>query len=156
MGQMCYTNKMLSFVMTRKAKTGIEKFEKVKKDNPELSDLVDKRIKHLNERLEMFANPKQYRDDALEPLKKVLDSIEENMKDGGFLCGSNYTMADCMFTCLLARLNMIRLLPEIVENKPKLSAWWSKVQMRPSFKAAGIVKDPITFGTMAKKVCTIL
>ena len=156
MGQLAYTNKMLAFVMPKKVRTGIGKFEKVKKDNPELSDIVDKRIKHLNERLEMFANPKQYRDVALEPLKKVLDSIEENLKDGEFLCGSDYTMADCLFTCLLARLNMVHLLPEILTTKPKLSAWWSKVQMRPSFKDAGIVKDPMTLGTIAKKVCTVL
>ena len=156
MGQMCYTNKMIALVMPKKAKTGIEKLEKIKKDNPEFSVIVDKKIKHLNERLEMFANPKQYRDVALEPLKKVLDSIEENLKDGDFLCGSDYTMADCLFTCLLARLNMVHLLPEILTTKPKLSAWWSKVQERPSFKAAGIVKDPFTLGTLAKKTCTVL
>ena len=156
MGQMCYTNKLMALVMPKKVNIGIGKLEKMKKENPELSDVVDKRIQHLHERLQMFANPKQYRDDALVPLKKVLDSIEKNMKDGDFVCGSNYTMADCMFTCLLARLSMVHLLPEILTTRPKLSAWWNKVQMRSSFKAAGIVKDPITFGTIAKKACNIL
>ena len=153
---MCSTNKMMALVMPKKNKIGIEKMIKMKKEKPELSDIVDGKIQQLRGRSEMFVNPKQYRDDALEPLKKVLDSIEKNMKDGDFLCGPDYTMADSMFTCLLARLSMVHLLPDILSTKPKLSAWWNKVQMRSSFKAAGIVSDPITLGTLAKRVCNIL
>ena len=61
-----------------------------------------------------------------------------------------------MFTCLMARLNVVKLLEDQLKNKPNLALWWTKVQERPSFRAAGLVKDPIGIGTLAKKMCTIL
>ena len=89
---------------------------------------------------------------------QVLDSLEKKLNESGseFLCGANYTMADCMYTCMMARLNMVNLLEDQLKSKPKLALWWNRVQARPSFKAAGLVKEPISFSILAKKMCTIL
>ena len=50
----------------------------------------------------------------------------------------------------------IGILIEATDHRPKLTEWWGRVQSRPSFKEAGIVKDPLTMGTFVKKACTIL
>ena len=41
-------------------------------------------------------------------------------------------------------------------DRPKLGEWWARIEERPSFKEAGIVKEPIGLSTLAKKLCTIL
>ena len=92
----------------------------------------------------------------MKKIMKILDVIEENMKDGKLIYGSDYTLADCVFTCLLARLSAVNLLEDTLENRPKLSAWWNVVQGRPSFKSAGINKDPISIRTLFMKACVIL
>ena len=148
--QICLTNKIISRVIPKEAKAAIANFEQLKKESPELSDFADKRIKQWHDRLEIIANPEKFRNDALSPIKKLLDVIEENMKAGEFLCGSDYSILDCVFTCLLARLCAVNLLKGILETRPKLSSWWKVVQMRPSFKSAGVKKDPISLVAMIK------
>ena len=96
------------------------------------------------------------RNSALKKIITILDVIEENMKDGKFIYGSDYTLADCVFTCLLARLSAVNLLEDTLKTRPKLSAWWNVVQIRPSFKNAGIKKDPISIRTLLMKRCIIL
>ena len=95
------------------------------------------------------------KDESLGPIQEVLDQLEQRLNGNDFICGPDYSLADCLYTCLLARLSMIDLLKEQIANRPNLAIWWGKVQMRPSFKSAGIVAQGL-MGTMAKKFCTIL
>ena len=46
--------------------------------------------------------------------------------------------------------------PPFISDRPKLGEWWARIEKRPSFKAAGIVKEPLGLSTLAKKLCTIL
>ena len=74
-----------------------------------------------------------------------------NKHGSEFLCGANYTMADCMYTCMMARLNLVNLLEDQLKTKPKLALWWNRVQARPSFKAAGLFKEPLLSAWRPKK-----
>ena len=56
--------------MPKKLKLGIAKFEKLKKENPELENVIDKRIQHLHKRMKMFQNPLESQNEALEPLEQ--------------------------------------------------------------------------------------
>ena len=38
-------------------------------------------------------------------------------RGGPFLCGGEYTLADCLFTCVLARLGMISMLGETFKTR---------------------------------------
>ena len=138
-------------VIPKEAKAAIASFEKLKRDSPEFSEFADKRINQWHHRLEIIADPEKFRDEALKKIITILDVIEENMKDGKFIYGSDYTLA-----CLLARLSAVNLLEDTLETRPKLSAWWNVVQGRPSFKSAGINKDPISIRTLFMKACVIL
>ena len=87
-------------------------------------------------------NPKT-RDDKLvnEKLSEVnlrLDQLDKMLADSGFACGADFTLADCalaptiFFTALLP---MFGAKPPL-EGRPKLAAWWTHVQTRPSVKKA--------------------
>ena len=54
------------------------------------------------------------------PLNSALDNLEKKLEESGgpFLCGGKYTLADCLFTCVLARLGMISMLGETFKSRP--------------------------------------
>merc|ERR1711874_966945 len=106
---------------------GLAKLEKSKIAKPELSSEFDQKIASLKERLGR----------------------------GQFVCGETYSLADCLYTCTLARLAMLGLLDNLLTERPKLAKWWTAMQARQSFKSAGIV----SFGlgqVIIKKMCVIL
>ena len=106
-------------------------------------------------KLSEINTPLKAKEESLGQIQEVLDQLEQRLNGNDFICGPDYSLADCLYTCLLARLSMIDLLKEQIANRPNLANWWGKVQVRPSFKSAGIVAQGI-MGTMAKKFCTIL
>ena len=109
-----------------------------------------------SEKLSEIKPPLKAKEESLGQIQEVLDQLEQRLNNRNyFICGPDYSLADCLYTCLLARLSMIDLLKEQIANRPNLAIWWGKVQMRPSFKSAGIVAQGL-LGTMAKKFCTIL
>ena len=112
---------------------------------------ISAKVKKLPE----INTPLKAKEESLGPIQEVLDQLEQRLTGNDFICGPDYSLADCLYTCLLARLSMIDLLKDQIANRPNLATWWGKVQMRPSFKSAGIVAQGI-MGTMAKKFCTIL
>lgn len=67
-----------------------------------------------------------------------LDQLEQHLVAGGFAVGAEFTLADCALapTTFFA----VNLLPGFgckpLEGRPKLTAWWSRVQTRPSVKKA--------------------
>jgi len=88
-------------------------------------------------------NPKT-RDDKIvnENLSEVnlrLDQLDKMLSDGGFASGAEFTLADCalaptiFFTVNL--LGMFGAKPPL-EGRPKVAAWWTHVQTRPSVKKA--------------------
>ena len=54
------------------------------------------------------------------PLRAALDTIEEKIEDGYFICGKNYTMADSLFTCILARLSMVGILDAELKTRNEI------------------------------------
>ena len=69
-------------------------------------------------------------------LKNRIGQLEKMLADGGFACGSEFTLADCalaptiFFTTNLGPAFGLKPL----DGHPKLAAWWSHVQTRPSVK----------------------
>ena len=59
------------------------------------------------------------------PLNSALDTLERKLEESGgpFLCGGEYTLADCLFTCVLARLGLISMLGETFKNRKGLCNW---------------------------------
>ena len=74
--------------------------------------------------------------EKLTDLKNRIDQLEKMLADGGFACGSEFTLADC---ALVPTFFFITNLGpafgvNALDGQPKLSAWWTHVQSRPAVK----------------------
>lgn len=86
-------------------------------------------------------NPKS-RDDKvvtekLTELQGRLDQLEAMLADGGYAAGADFTLADCALAPTI--FFVVNMLPGFgakppLEGRPRLTAWWAKVQERPSVK----------------------
>ena len=104
MGTMLSSNKVMAAIGPRKLKSAIARLEKMKSDHPDLEAAIQAKIVQKEEQQEMFSNPQKAKELALGKVIAVLDHLEESLeKEGDFLCGPSYTLADALFTCLLAR-----------------------------------------------------
>ena len=66
----------------------------------------------------------------------LLENVDQKLIDGRrFIMGSSYTLADVVATALLARVHFIS---QDVMFTPGVSAYWKRLQARPSFKAANV------------------
>jgi len=148
-------NKFMATIINKKMSGGLAKLEKSKIANPDLSSELDKKIAALKERMKIFQDPQKTQDEALAKMMTVLDRLEERLGRAQFVCGETYSLADCLYTCTLARLAMVGLLDNLLTQRPRLARWWAAVQVRQSFKKAGIV----SFGlgqVLIKRMCVIL
>ena len=74
-------------------------------------------------------------------LQTRLDQLEAMLAPGGFAAGADFTLADCALAPTVFFIT--NMLPGFgakppLEGRPKLTAWWTKVQTRPSVgKALG-------------------
>jgi len=68
--------------------------------------------------------------------KNRVDQLEKMLADGGFACGANFTLADCALAPTM--FFVTNLMPvfgvNALDGHPKLTAWWTHVQTRPSVK----------------------
>jgi len=158
MGTLLSDNKLMAFIMPRKLKSAIARLEEMKNNHPDLELVIENKIEQKKSQLKMIGDPLKAKESSLGELKVVLDQLEKNLKETGleFLCGSRYSLADALFTCLLARLSMINLIEGQLRGRPCLAEWWSRVQVRDSFVKAGIFSTGITPGFVLKKFCIIL
>ena len=77
--------------------------------------------------------------ERLTEVNQRLDQLESMLAASGFACGADFTLADCALApTMFFATNM---LPGFgakppLEGRPKLAAWWTQVQTRPSVKKA--------------------
>ncbi|HUY26802.1 MAG TPA: glutathione S-transferase family protein [Candidatus Binataceae bacterium] len=88
-------------------------------------------------------NPKTRDDkvvnDKLTELNGRLDQLDKMLSDGGFACGSDFTLADCALApTMFFAVNLVGMFgaKPPLEARPKIAAWWTHVQTRPSVKKA--------------------
>ena len=67
--------------------------------------------------------------------EKLLDSIEAAMKDGPYIAGSSYSLADIAAIPYIWRLDQLKL-AQMWEKRLGVAAWYDRMQQRPSFSIA--------------------
>jgi glutathione S-transferase len=72
--------------------------------------------------------------DALHQHQKLLDGIEVAIKDGPYLAGEHWSVADGAATPYVWRLDKLKL-ARMWNDRPGVLAWYERVRSRPSFKA---------------------
>lgn len=103
----------------------------------ECPDLADKY--HLKLR-SAYATEEQLKDKEMinssnELLIKILDAAEGQLSSTNFLAGGAFSMADCMFIPILARINLLNLEEEYICSRSHLLDYWNRVKKRPSYHA---------------------
>ena len=76
-------------------------------------------------------------DDKLKELGGRLDQLEQMLPSSGFAAGPEFSLADCALaptTFFLVNFLPVFGAKPALEGRPKLAAWWSHVQTRPSVK----------------------
>ncbi|EFJ13730.1 hypothetical protein SELMODRAFT_446164 [Selaginella moellendorffii] len=86
---------------------------------------------------------------ALEELLKDTDAIQANREHlvglledaeaelaatNNYLAGESFSMADVMFSPLLARIELMKQEKEMIHTRPHLMVYWAKVKTRESYK----------------------
>ena len=73
--------------------------------------------------------------EKLAEVKTRLDQLETMLSAGPYALGSAFTLADCALVPTFFFMNLMLPMiggPAFTEGRPKLAAWWTKVQERPS------------------------
>jgi len=73
--------------------------------------------------------------DAIRQHQKLLDGIEAAIKNGPYLAGQQWSLADAAATPYVWRLDKLKL-ARMWDDRPGVLAWYDRVRSRPSFKAA--------------------
>ena len=104
-GTLLTSNRVMAMVVPRKARRELKALEKMKKEHPEMKEVIENKIEMKKTQISGYEAPQELKDFALVKMVGLLDKLEVELgrSQGSFLCGG-YTLADTLFTCTLARL----------------------------------------------------
>ncbi len=123
---------------TRMLQKRLTALEHYKKERPELMKLYEAKIESVKALKEKAEN----RDTILEIEKrteKILSELDFALRKRDYIAGPGYSLADVIWTVLIARLEMLGLAALWEDSKrPALAAYYERMKGRPSFTAAHI------------------
>ena len=93
-----------------------------------MSSELDKKLHSVKIRLEALQDPEKVQRDSLGKILPVLDRLEVRLGNTEYVCGLEYSLADTVFTCTLARLSMLGLLEDVLATRPRLSQGFNSQQ----------------------------
>ncbi|CAE8704883.1 unnamed protein product [Polarella glacialis] len=118
----------------------VPKLEKIKEVNPDLTAVCDRKVEQNKQRVVNIFGPPNGFAKGLTSFEHACGLLETQLKAGGgpFIGGAEYSIADVLYTNMLARGNWIKPAREAVAERPLVAEYWKRMQARPSFQAAGI------------------
>jgi len=80
---------------------------------------------------------------AYAALDYLVGMMEDQLAAGPWLAGDEYSLADIAMAPFINRIEVLKR-PEMVgaAKRPRLAAWWQKVQARPAFQEAFAFANP--------------
>lgn len=151
--------------LVKKSEALTQVLKKVKISNPDLADVVDKKIQATNGKLNSDTLDVKKVEESLQSLETMFDEIEEQLKKSRaenivehWLCGPNFTAPDITLSMLLGRLTFLKHFPRFVnaEKRPALVEYWAQACRRPSVQKVvlGAKAEMIKYevGRKAKKL----
>ncbi len=81
--------------------------------------------------------------DAYATLDHLLDRMEAALTDGPWLLGKDYSLADMAMAPYINRVEVLPR-PDMVSagRRPRVAAWWARMQARPAVAEAFAFKNP--------------
>ncbi len=123
------------FILQGKTDVTLEKLEALTRD-PELAEPAKAKLEQIKLRdFSLLGNPELLAN-VEGQIQALLDMLETKLADGReFAVGSAYTLADVVATALLARVHFIK---GDALFTPRIAAYWTRMQARPSFQSANV------------------
>jgi len=111
--------------------------------NPELAEIYDFKIEDLRKWRASIASPREV-SEARAEMDAALARVEARLGESPFLAGESYSLADLAWTCIFARLKLLRLADSFWGDgrSPRIGAYYERLRSRPSFNEAGIWERP--------------
>lgn len=91
--------------------------------------------KSLYRRLGPTGYPQEDLDEALEKLRQAVERMEGSLKDGPWLVGTQFTLADVSMIPNIVRLADLGL-ERLWGDSPRVAEWFGRARQRPSFDKA--------------------
>lgn len=89
--------------------------------------------------------------DAVLLFDKTYQAIEEALRDGPWLAGDSFSLADIALTPYLDRLSRLGLSPMWTQARPRLTDWFARIRARPSFDVAYTSFEPIDYDDLLEQ-----
>ena len=129
------SDELKRFILHAKTDVTLAKLRTLAED-PELGDVAREKLAQMEQRDFSQLSDPGLLDRANAEVSGLVQLLEENLQDGrGWVCGEAYTLADIVATALLARVHFIQ---DQALFAPAVSAYWQRLQARPSFAAANV------------------
>ena len=102
---------------------------------PQLRPVYEDKL-HAIETLERGLRDRAAVQELEDEVEVLLDEIELTLEQRPWLAGERYSLADLMWTAVIARLEQIGFARSIASRRrPELAAWYGRVRERPSWKS---------------------
>ncbi|KAM7253235.1 hypothetical protein ACFE04_025853 [Oxalis oulophora] len=102
-------------------------------ESPDLASAYHHKLKEAYETEERLKTPDNF-EKSKGYLIRLLDGVNNKLRNSVYLVGNEFTMADVMLIPVLAHLVLLKLEDEFITSRPNLALYWVMVQQRPSYK----------------------
>lgn len=111
-----------------------KRLRRLAKQNPDLADVYEAKLAEVEELTEASRNRAVVVDELVDLVEVTLDDIEQTLQDREWLAGDRYTLADLMWTAVLARLSQLGFARSLSERRhPRVAEWYAALKARPSW-----------------------
>jgi glutathione S-transferase len=103
--------------------------------HPELAEIYRHKLDDI-EKLEQAIGRPNAASELVDEIDVMLDGLELHLQDQPWLAGDRYTLADAVWTAIIARLQHIGFARIMAAHRhPNIAAWYARVRERPSWDA---------------------
>ena len=112
-----------------------KKLRKHARRNPDLRELYEAKEAELAE-LDQIIRDRKAMNALVDEVEVLLDEIEDTLEQREWLAGSRYSLADLMWTAVIARLEHIGFARSLADHRrPRVARWYARIRERPSWGA---------------------
>jgi len=106
---------------------------KLRTRNPELAEVYTAKLDDLTA-LEQAINSRAAMTELVDQVEILLDELEATLADHEWLAGDRYSLADLVWTAVIAKLEHIGFARSLSEHRrPRVHGWYMRLRERPSW-----------------------
>ena len=74
--------------------------------------------------------------EAIRRMDKMLADMDKALAGGRWLLGADYTLADVAYAPYVTRLDHLKFLDQMLENRGRVADWYARIRERPAYRTA--------------------